>query len=172
MRPRGAGETTIVGNAIVTATDNVTVNGLRFLNDATNTAGGPAIWFQTGGGATGHLVTDSIFWSTVSGAANDNRAIFAQVIADGLITITDNLISGSLQQMFGTASWGRGIWFDGGGVDLVATGNRIEWTRSGFNLDMSGDSTANISNNDLRNLGSGIAVGVDADGLTIVDNDS
>ena len=61
-------------------------------------------------------------------------------IADGLITITDNLISGTSQGQFGTASWGRGIWFDGGGVDLVVTGNAIEWTRTGLNLDMSGDS--------------------------------
>jgi len=167
----GVGETTIIGHAQVTAADNVTLNGLRFLNDSTTTGGGPALYFTTGGGATGHLVTDTIFWSAVAGAVNDDRAIFAQVIADGLITITDNLISGAAQAMFGTASWGRGIWFDGGGVDLVATGNRIEWSRTGFNLDMSGDSTANVSNNDLRNLGSGVTVGVDADGVTIVDND-
>jgi Ca2+-binding RTX toxin-like protein len=169
----GAGETTIIGRARVTSTDDVTLNGLRFLNDSTTSGGGKAIHFETGGGATGHIVTDSIFWSTVVGGANaaDDRAISTQVLADGLITITDNLISGTSQGQFGTASWGRGIWFDGGGVDLVATGNRIEWTRTGFNLDMSGDSTANVSNNDLRNLGSGIAVGVDADGLTVSGND-
>ena len=97
--------------------------------------------FQTGGGATGHLVTNSIFWSTVAGGANgvDDRAISTQVLADGLITITDNLISGTSQGQFTTASWGRGIWFDGGGVDLVVTGNTIEWSRTGLNLDMSGE---------------------------------
>jgi hypothetical protein len=135
--------------------------------------GGTALQFLTGGGATGHLVTNSIFWSTIAGGANgvDDRAISTVVIADGLITITDNLISGTSHGQFGTASWGRGIWFDGGGVDLVVTGNTIEWTRSGLNLDMSGDSTANVSNNVLRGLGTGIAIGVDAVGLTVVGND-
>ncbi|MDB5693152.1 MAG: hypothetical protein JWO81_2215, partial [Alphaproteobacteria bacterium] len=171
----GVGETTIVGHAHVTATDNVTLNGLRFLNDGTTTGGGPsnpAVQFQTGGGATGHLVTDSIFWSTVAGGAGaaDDRAIAAQVIADGSISITDNLISGTSHGLFGTASWGRGIWFDGGGVALTVTGNTIEWTRSGLNLDMSGTSTANVSNNDFHNLGTGIAVGIDSDGLTVSGN--
>ncbi|MDB5693153.1 MAG: serralysin-like metalloprotease protein [Alphaproteobacteria bacterium] len=166
----GTGETTIIGHAHVTATDNVTLNGLRFLNDGTTTGGGPAVQFETGGGATGHLVTDSIFWSTVAGAGADDRAIFAQVIADGSISITGNLISGTAHGLFSTASWGRGIWFDGGGVALTATGNTIEWTRSGLNLDMSGTSTANVSNNDFHNLGTGIAVGIDSDGLTVSGN--
>ncbi|HEX8308279.1 MAG TPA: M10 family metallopeptidase C-terminal domain-containing protein [Allosphingosinicella sp.] len=166
----GTGETTILGHAVVTASANVTLDGLRFLNDTTTTA--PTLQFLTGGGATGHLVTDSIFWSTIAGGANgvDDRAISTVVIADGLITITDNLISGTSQGQFGTASWGRGIWFDGGGVDLVVSGNRIEWTRSGLNLDMSGDSTANVSNNVLRGLGTGMAIGIDAVGLTVVGN--
>jgi len=166
----GAGETNIVGRAQVTATDNVTLDGLRFLNDTTTTA--PTVQFLTGGGATGHRVANSIFWSTIAGGANgvDDRAISTVVIADGLITITDNLISGASQGQFGTASWGRGIWFDGGGVDLVVTGNIFEWTRSGLNLDMSGDSTANVSNNVFRGLGTGMALGVDAVGLTVVGN--
>jgi Ca2+-binding RTX toxin-like protein len=172
----GTGETTIVGHSHVTAADNVTLDGLRFLNDATTTGGGasnPALQFQTGGGATGHLVTNSIFWSTLAGGAGgvDDRAISAQVIAAGLITITNNLISGASQGQFGTASWGRAIWFDGGGVALVVTGNTIEWSRTGLNLDMSGTSTANVTDNSFRGLGTGIAVGVDADGLTVSSND-
>ena len=166
----GAGETTIIGRAVVTATDNVTLNGLRFLNDASTSGSGKAIHFTTGGGATGHLVTDSIFWSTVTGGNADDRAISTQVIGDGLITVTDNLISGTSQGQFGTASWGRGIWFDGGGFDLVVTGNIFEWTRTGLNLDMSGDSTADVSNNLFRGLGSGIAVGIDSAGLTVGGN--
>ena len=172
----GSGESTIIGHAHVTAADNVTLNGLRFLNDATTTGGGPSnpsLQFQTGGGATGHLVTNTIFWSTVVGGANgvDDRAISAQVIADGQITITDNLISGSAHGLFSTAAWGRGLWFDGGGVDLVASGNIIEWTRSGMNLDMSGTSTATIDNNVMRNLGTAFAVGIDDSNVTITDTD-
>jgi Ca2+-binding RTX toxin-like protein len=167
----GTGETTIIGHAKVTAADNVTLDGLRFLNNASTTSGGPALQFNTGGGATGHLVTNSIFWSTVSGAASDNRAIFSQVIADGAIAITGNLISGTMQSMFGSASWGRAIWFDGGGVALTVTGNTVEWARTGINLDMSGTSTANVSDNALQNLGTGLSVGVDSDGLTVSGND-
>jgi len=171
----GAGETTIVGHAHVTAADNVTLDGLRFLNDSTTTGGGasnPALLFQTGGGSAGHAVTNSIFWSSVAGGANgvDDRAIATTVVASGKISITGNLISGSSQGQFGTASWGRAIWFDGGGVALVVTGNRIEWSRTGVNLDMTGPSTADISGNSLRGLGTGMAVGVDAVGLTLAAN--
>ncbi|HEY0130050.1 MAG TPA: hypothetical protein VGB57_01505, partial [Allosphingosinicella sp.] len=167
----GTGETTVVGRAQVTATANVTLDGLRLLNDTSTTA--PTLQLLTGGGATGHLVTNSIFWSTIAGGANalDDRAISTVVIADGLITITDNLISGTSQSQFGSASWGRGLWFDGGGVDLVFTGNTLEWTRTGLNLDMSGDSTADVSDNSFKGLGTGISVGVDAVGLTVADND-
>jgi Ca2+-binding RTX toxin-like protein len=166
----GTGETTIVGTAQVTAVDNVTLDGLRFLNDTGTTA--PTVSILTGGGATGHSITDSIFWSTIAGGAGgvDDRAISISPIAAGLITISDNLISGTSQGQFGTASWGRGIWFDGGGVALVVTGNTFEWTRTGLNLDMSGSSTANISNNSFRGLGTGIALGIDADGLTVSGN--
>ena len=164
----GAGETNIVGVAKVTAADNVTLNGLRFLNDTTTTA--PTLQFLTGGGASGHVVTNSIFWSTIAGGAVDDRAISTVVIPNGSIAITNNLISGTSQGQFGTASWARAIWFDGGGVALSVTGNRIEWTRSGLNLDMSGTSTANIANNSFRGLGTGIAVGVDSDGLSVSGN--
>jgi Ca2+-binding RTX toxin-like protein len=173
----GTGETTIVGHAHVTATDNVTLDGLRFLNDATTTNGGPSnptLQFQTGGGLDGHVVTNSIFWSTVQGGARpspDDRAISTPVLADGSISITDNLISGTQHGLFGTASWGRAIWFDGGGVDLTVSGNTIEWARTGLNLDMSGSSTATVDDNVLQNLGTALAVGVDADGLTVTDND-
>ena len=171
----GTGETDIIGHAQVTATDNVTLNGLRFLNDSTTTGGGPAI-------STFHdrrrrhrpprHRLDLLVDRRRRRQRLDDRAIFDA----GHRRRPDHdhrqpHLGRVAAAMFGTASWGRGIWFDGGGVDLVATGNTIEWTRSGLNLDMSGDSTANVSNNDLRNLGTGIAVGVDADGLTVVGND-
>ncbi len=170
----GAGETSIVGHAHVTAADNVTLDGLRFLNDSTTTGGGsanPTLQFQTGGGAAGHRVVNSIFWSTVTGGSADDRAISTVGIADGLITIADNLISGTSQSQFGTASWGRAIWFEGGGVDLVVTGNVVEWSRTGLNLNLSGDSTAQVSGNSFRGLDTLMALGGDSDGLTASDND-
>ena len=122
----GNGETTIIGHAKVTADDNVTLTGLRFLNDGTTTGGGPSnptLQFLTGGGQTGHLVSNTIFWSTVAGGAAGDRAISAPLIASGTLTLTNNLISGSSQGLFGTASWDRGVWIDGGGVNLSASGN-------------------------------------------------
>ena len=101
----------------------------------------------------------------------DDRAISISPVAAGLITITDNLISGTSQGQFGTASWGRGIWFDGGGVALTVHDNLIEWARSGLNLDMSGSSTANVSDNSFHGLGTSVAVGVDNDGVTLSNND-
>ena len=168
----GTGETTIVGDAEVTAASGVTLDGLRFLNDATTTGGGgtsPTLQFLSGG----HTVTNSIFWSTVAGGANgvDDRAIMVNPILGGTLTITDNLISGSSEGLFATASWGRGIWFDGGGVALVVTGNTIEWARTGLNLDMGGASTANVSDNVLQNLGTMVSVGIDSDGVILSNND-
>ena len=167
----GVGETTIIGHAEVTASSGVTLDGLRFLNDATTTGGGgtnPTLQILS----EGHTITNSIFWSDVAGGANgvDDRAIMVNPILGGTLTITDNLISGAFEGQFSTASWGRGIWFDGGGVALTVTGNTIEWARTGLNLDMGGSSTADLSGNVLQNLGTMVSVGIDADGITYSGN--
>jgi Ca2+-binding RTX toxin-like protein len=172
----GVGETTIVGHAKVTSEDNVILTGLRFLNDGTTTGGGPSnptLQFLTGGGASGHLVSNSIFWSTVAGGASgvDDRAISAVSIPDGSLTFTGNLISGSQQGLFGTASWGRGVWFDGGGTTLTASGNIIEWTKSGLVLDGAGGSLAIVDNNVLRNLGTAFSIATTEDVLAASGND-
>ncbi|HYE29346.1 MAG TPA: hypothetical protein VEA61_14090, partial [Allosphingosinicella sp.] len=172
----GNGEATIIGHAKVTAEDNVTLTGLRFLNDSTTTGGGPSnptLQFLTGGGVTGHLVSNTIFWSTVMGGANgvDDRAISAPVIASGQLTFTNNMISGNQQGLFSTASWGRGIWIDGGGVGFTATGNLIEWTRTALVLDGAGGSIFFVSNNQLRNLGTAFSIATTEDGLALSGND-
>jgi Ca2+-binding RTX toxin-like protein len=172
----GVGETTIIGHAKVTADDNVTLTGIRFLNDGTTTGGGasnPTLQFLTGGGATGHLVSNSIFWSTVAGGATgvDDRAISSVAIPDGQLTLTGNLISGSQHGQFGTASWGNGIWFDGGGTTLTASGNIVEWTRNGLTIDGAGGSVSVIDNNILRNLGTAFSIVTTEDGLAAAGND-
>jgi Ca2+-binding RTX toxin-like protein/preprotein translocase subunit YajC len=145
----GVGETTIVGHASVTAADNVTLDGIRFLNDGTTTAPNRVDPHRR----RRHRPPRHRFDLLVDHGRRRQRRRrsrdLVSPVAAGLITITDNLISGTSHGQFGTASWGRGIWFDGGGVALVVSGNTIEWTRTGFNLDMSGTSTANISNNEL-----------------------
>lgn len=169
----GVGETTLIGRVKITATDAVTIDGLRFVNDSTTTGGGPGnptLQILTG---NNHVITDSIFYSAVNGGANgvDDRAISTPVIGDGHITISDNLITGTVPSNYYSGnSWGRGIWFDGGGVDLDVTGNTIEYTRSGINVDMTGDSAVNIDGNTFHGAGTGVATGVDTDGLSFSGN--
>lgn len=162
-----AGEANVVGRHQITATTGaVTLDGLRFVNNST--ASGNVL--QIGNGA-GHTVENSVFWSSVSGAAGDVRAIFAGPIASGSITIDDNAFSGAQASAFGSASWGRLIWSDGGGVDLTITGNSFQYGRTGLNLDLAGSSEATVSGNSFDTVGTGISVGITADNLTVTDND-
>lgn len=168
----GTGETTIIGNWRITAAGNVTIDGLRFVNDATTTGGvsNAPLWVLTGGGVGGHQIVNNIFWSTIVGAANDDRAIQVSPIAAGTVTISDNLISGTQQGLFGTASWGRGIWSDGGGVTTIIDDNVFSWTRTALNLDNSGGSVTNVTNNDFTNAGTGVSVGLTNAGITFSGN--
>jgi hypothetical protein len=166
----GTGEATIVGHSDITAPGAVTIDGFRFLNDATTTGGGPGdptLQIQNG---NDHVVTNSIFYSTVTGGTADDRAIALPPIASGHVTISNNDFTGSQPGLFGTASWGREIWSDGGGVDLSVTGNTFEFGRTAINLDMSGDSDVTVQGNTFHSDGTGIAVGVDSDNLHVTDN--
>ncbi len=161
----GVGESTIVGDASITNSVGVSIDGVRFLNNATTTtpvSGAPTLAITAAGG--NHLITNSVFYSTVAGGANgvDDRAISSSPIASG--TISNNLITGSSTGSFGSAAWGRGIWFDGGGVALTASGNSFQSTRTGMNLDFAGASTASVTGNNFLNAGSGISVGLNGAG--------
>ncbi|MBA3518035.1 MAG: hypothetical protein H0T75_10425 [Rhizobiales bacterium] len=176
----GADETTIVGHSHITATGPVTIDGVRFLNDATTSPAGlsnPTLDITT----SGHTVTNSIFYSTVpggndgapTGPARNDAAITVRPAASGTTSITNNYITGSETGQFDTASWGRGVFFDGGGGDLVFTGNTVENTRSGINLDVGGDSDIDVSGNTFVNDGSAISGALNVAGVVdgIQDND-
>ncbi len=168
----GTTASNIIGHATVTAAGDVTIDGFRFVNNATTTGGGPSnptLEITTGGDDDGHSIVNNVFWSAVNGGANgvDDRAISLPPILDGAVTIDGNLFSGAFEAQFSGASWGRAIWFDGGGVDLSVTGNLVEWSRTGINLDMGGDSTATVSGNSFHGLGTAVSVGVDLDGTTL-----
>lgn len=171
----GVGETTIIGRSDITATGPVVIDGVRFVNDATTTGGGPSnntLFIATG---AGHVVTNSIFYSTVQGGANgvDDRAIMLPPIGSGSVTISDNYITGAHPNLFATASWGRGIWTDGGGVALTITGNTVEFSRTGINLDIGGTTTITISDNTFKSNGTAFSGGVNFDLVDsgITDND-
>jgi len=163
----GAGESTILGDAKITSTGDVTIDGVRFLNDATTTgngAGNAALLVAASGGVK--TITNSVFWSSVVGGAVEDRAFATQVLANTDINFTDNLISGSAASGFSGASWQRGVWFDGGeGVDLVMTGNVITYARTGVNADMTGSSTVTASGNTFNTNGTAFSVGVDMGGF-------
>ena len=169
----GLGEATIIGRSDITASGAVTIDGFRFLNDTTTTGGGPGdptLQIQNG---NDHIVTNSIFYSTVLGGARpspDDRAISLPVIATGHVTISDNDFTGSHPGLFGDASWGREVWFDGGGVNLTVTGNTFEFGRTGLNLDISGTSDVTVQNNTFKSDGTALAVGFDTAHLHVIDN--
>jgi hypothetical protein len=116
--------------------------GLRFLNDSTTTGGGrlqPDLSDPHRRRHPVHLVSNSIFWSSRDGGPM--VALIAPsprpVIADGQITLTGNLISVARRACSapppGAARvdrWRRGA--------VTASGNIIEWSRTGLTLDMVG----------------------------------
>lgn len=167
----GTGEVNIIGRHDITATGDVTIDGVRFVNDSTTTNGGygdPIVHVLSD---YNHTIANSIFYSLVAGGAVNDIAIMIPPSASGTISITDNYFTGSSAGLYGTASWGRAVWFDGGGVTaLVVTGNTFEYVRSALNLDMSGDATASVTGNDFKAAGSGVSGGIDYDGVTIEDN--
>ena len=174
----GMGETTIIGRASVTTPGGVTLDGLRFLNDATTTnggAGGPLLRFTAASAGGDHVVENTVFWSVVAGGANgvDDRAVSVEVMGSGSVSVADSLISGTSTGGFSTAAWGRGLWFDGGGVNLSVTGTSFQSTRTGMNLDVSGTSDIAVSGNSFTNAGTAISTGILAGGVLdgIVDND-
>jgi Protein of unknown function (DUF1565)/RTX calcium-binding nonapeptide repeat (4 copies) len=168
----GVGETTIIGRSKITASDAVTIDGVRFLNDASTTGGGasnPTLQVASG---HDHVITNSIFYSAVNGGANgvDDRAIALPPLATGAVTISNNYFTGAFAEAFSGASWGRAIWFDGGGIDVTIVGNTLEFARTGINLDMSGDSAATVAGNTFITNGTGTSVGVDFDNVSFADN--
>jgi len=169
------GETNIIGHARITASGPVTIDGVRFVNDVSTTLGGPSNPTLYVGTAFNHVITNSIFYSTVKGGVTsvDDRAIMLPALSgtDVTITVSGNLISGGQHGAFSDASWGRGIWSDGGdGITLVIADNTIEYSRSGINADMGGSNILHIEGNTFNTDGTGIATGVDTDGLSIADN--
>jgi len=162
-----AGEANILGNVTITAEGNVTIDGVRIVND---TPGGVSLDIVSTG-TTGHVFTNSIIFSTIQGGNQGDIAIAVRPGATGTTTISANAISGAFTGAFSTASFERGIFFDGGGRDLFVSDNLFERTRTAINLDMAGDSEVTVAGNTFRTAGTGIAVSQDADGLTVRDND-
>lgn len=167
----GTGETSIVGDSDITSAGKVVLDGLRFVNNGSNAGGndaGATLGISTG---AGHVVENSVFWSATQGGQPDDRAVFFSPIASGSVTIQDNYVTGAFTGGFtNSASWGRAIWFNGGGVELNATGNTLEYARTGINLDMFQGSLATVAGNTFKGTGTAVSVAYTADNITFADN--
>ena len=162
-----AGASNILGNIVVSSQSNVAIDGVRIVNDAIG--GAPSLEILAS--SANVTLTNSVIFSTVRGASGGDLAISVRPSAAGSVTVTNNVISGTSANMFGTANFQSGLFFDGGGRSLTFTGNVIDKIRTGLNLEMNGDSLANVSDNVFRNAGTALSIGVDTNGLTVSNND-
>ena len=163
----GAGETNLIGRLIVDTTQAVTVDGLRFVDNAAagvNDYASPSVEVKKGGDTTGHQILNSVFYSTVAGGAENDIAIFVRGAATGSTTIEGNNITGSALGQYATAAWGRGIYSDGGGQTLTIDHNTFQSVRSGINVDSYNDAVTTVSNNNFVLVGTAISVGIPTGG--------
>ena len=161
-----AGETNIIGHMTISSSALVTLDGLRF--EETMQTGLIGLVHLTSGNL---LAENNIFWSDVQGGNSEVRAIYLSPNAGGTAKISHNYITGAFASGYSGASFERGIWYDGGdGSGLIADHNTIQNTRSAFNLDMSGDSSAAIDYNSFNTDGTGVAVGIDDNGVSFLGN--
>ncbi len=157
----GTGEVTIDGTVTITAGGPVTMDGVRFLNSV---AGGNTL---TIGSGHDHQILNSIFYSTVQGGGAGDRAILMGPLATGNVTVSGNYITGSQTGLFGTASWDRGLWTDGGGVTVTVANNTFQYTRTAINADAAPPSLIALTNNTIKSSGSGVSLGVNYANVTI-----
>ncbi len=164
-----ADESVILGRVVVNTTADVTIDGFLIKADGTTGTVGPSApalnFLLAGAGATGHVVTNTVFYSDVVGGGPDSRAISMSPSATGKVTVDDNLFTGQPQSQFSGAAWGRGIWADGGGVDLHITDNTFISTRTAINYDDTTGKTADIHGNDFKFVGTAVSV-AESQGLT------
>ena len=168
----GVGETTIIGRSDITASGVVTIDGVRFLNDASTTGGGVADPILRVGSGFDHVITNSVFYSAVNGAANgvDDTAILVTPLATATVGISNNYFTGAFPEAFAGGSWGRGLFFNGGGVDVSIVGNTFEFTRTSINLDMAGTSTAGVAGNTFITSGTATSVSLNVANVSFADN--
>ncbi|MEH6645905.1 Ig-like domain-containing protein [Sulfitobacter sp.] len=158
---------------VTAAAGAVIIDGLEFLNgtDENTTFNGLVL-----SGAADITVSNNLFYASnaVGNGLNPNqdRALYVNTAATGDIDITGNLITGASVGKYSTAAWHRAIWSDGAAATLDITENTINSARTAMNLDSFDNATSTISNNEIQNVGSGIAVGVGSDSTltSITDN--
>ncbi len=168
---RGA-ESILDGTLTIGAMSAVTIDGMKIVSDdPLPRAKINAIFVTT---ANDHVITNSVFESSVAGATAGDWAIYTTVLTSGALTITDNFFGGDGSfgpgDKYGSAAWDRGIWSNVNGATLVIDGNSFENTRTGITLEGYNDANTTVSNNSFLNAGTAIGVGIPTagtfDGIT------
>ncbi|NEU95283.1 beta strand repeat-containing protein [Bradyrhizobium uaiense] len=193
---RGA-ETIITGQSTINTTQQVTIDGIEFLDNKpiTSLAGSSAsdhfvsltVLQQNSTG--GHVIENSIFMrdpssitdshygaTTFEGSANQptHRGIeISSVGAGQAITIQNNLITGANSYTYAGDDYRSGIYSNGGAGNTNISHNTFTNVRSAINAD-NFSSNVKIDGNTFDHAGSGVAVGVGSDvtNVTSITNNS
>ena len=168
-------ESTIDGTITVSSMSKVLIDGVAVLNNtavstgATTVRGGiNSVTFTTG---ADHEIINSVFESSVQGgktSGNGDMAIFSQVLSSGSLSIANNLFKNAAVNSedstlqfgaFSTAAWSRGVWINGGDVNVEIVNNDFISTRTGINLEEYQDDVRTVDGNRFAVSGTGIALG-------------
>lgn len=176
---RGA-ETIIDGEASITTSSKVVIDGVKFLDDDAYTLsiGDNYVALQIlANSAEGHEIRNSVFLRDPathpdgfdpnafagSNAQPTHRAIeISNVGAGQSVTIEGNLVSSTNPYPYAGDSWRSGIYSNGGEGITTIDGNTFVGGRSAVNADDFGP-TVTISDNNFQSPGSAISIGVGSD---------
>jgi hypothetical protein len=150
------GAEAIVTKFVVTTPNAVEIDGFRIEHDAADGPGYKGI--EVVGTSANLTIENNVFFSNEAGGGTAARAISLPVITTGHVTVEDNLITGSATTgQFSTAAWDRGIWTDGGGLELDVVNNTFVSTRTGMNVDGPLGAGSTISDNTFDTAGTGLS---------------
>ncbi len=181
---RGA-ETIITGQSTINTTDQVTIDGVEFLDNKPLTSLSSSDTFvsltvlQQASTATGHIIENSVFdrapmnpitapgfdSNTFEGSSHQptHRGIEIASVGTGqAITIQNNLITGENSYTYAGDDYRSGIYSNGGTGSTFIENNTFSNVRSGINAD-NFSSHVQISGNSFDHDGSGVSVGVGSD---------
>jgi hypothetical protein len=169
-------ESVIQGKVTVSA--GATLDGFKVLNTSSGGTFTGSTYNSNGVPQNGIEVTaltniatvqlfNNVIWASNANGGDTDRAISLTTAVAGNVAITGNLISGDSPGLYGTASWNRGIWSDGGNASLTINNNVLSYVRTAFNLDSFNGATTTASNNSISNSGSGFSFGFNAVNLAL-----
>ncbi len=151
-------ESVIGGTVTVISNHSVTFDGFTFKGGNVSSNNGELDLRGTGT----FEVENSIFTRDTAVGGGTFRGIMLSTAAQGIVSIHDNLFTGTALGKYGTSSWTSGVWSDGATSSLTITNNTFEQVKTGLNLD-GYDDNGNVSHNTFDQAGTGISYGYNGD---------